>query len=412
MSASAATRLAWSLVALAFVMLGASIVFAALSGFQIPGDWGTGANPAVLALPGAAFPLVGAIVATRHPSNAVGWICLGCGLGIALTGLAREYALYGLEVNPGALPAATTAGWLGQWDYLLFVAPLGIYLVLLLPHGHLPSARWRPIAWIGGVAAVVAGATEGLLAGPLYQFPEVQNPYGIESAKPLIDNVGSLAFLIFVVCMIATATSMVRRLRRARGIERQQLKWFAFAASALAILFFPVVVLNTALDPNTNTEQAPLALLLLDDLATVLFAGLPIATGIAITRYRLYDIDVVINRTLVYGALTATLAGAYLGSVLLLQLILSGVTANSSLAVAGSTLAVAAMFQPARHRIQATVDRRFYRRKYDAARTLERFGTRLRDEVDLTTLGSELRGVVAEAMQPAHVSLWLRERAS
>ena len=224
-------------------------------------------------------------------------------------------------------------------------------------------------------------------------YPE--NPFAVDS--PVVD-VLALGFALLVIMLLAAAASLVVRFRRARGAERQQLKWIASAASIGPL----VSVVGSLYWPAWQAQAATL-------LGSAL---IPIAAGIAILRYRLYDIDVVINRALVYGALSAALAGTYLSSVLLLQLVLSGVTANNGLAIAGSTLAVAALFQPARRRIQATVDRRFYRSRYDAARTLERFGAQLRDEVDLDTLGDELRAVVAETMQPAHVTLWLRSPAA
>ena len=304
--------------------------------------------------------------------------------------LATQYALHAIEISPGALPAGETAAWLENWSYLLLVAPLCIYLVLLFPNGRLPSARWRVVAWAGGASSVVAGVSAAVLPGPLASSPGVENLYGLDGPWELVGGVG---FLGLGTCVLAAAVSMVRRLRRARGEERQQLKWFAFAASGLAIVFFPVLIWPTRLSARA------------EDVVTLLFADPSIPTGIAVLRHRLYDIDLVINRTLVYTGLTVTLATTYLGGVLLLQLVLSGVAADNDLAIAGSTLAVTALFGPARRRIQTIVDRRFYRRKYDTARTLERFGAHLRDEVDLDALGSELRAVVGDTLQPAHVAV-------
>jgi hypothetical protein len=238
-------------------------------------------------------------------------------------------------------------------------------------------------------------AAEGLNPGPVADFPQVMNPYGVDT--PLLEPLEGLAALLLVIGLVGSSVSLVLRFRRATGEQRQQIKWLALAG-AVAAATIPIATAGYDLWGERATNIASMISVL----------GLPVATGVAILRYRLYDIDVVINRTLVYGALTATLLGVYLGTVLVLQLALSGVTEGSGLAVAGSTLAVAALFRPARRRIQGIVDRRFFRRKYDAALTLERFGTRLRDEVDLDTLGSELSGVVAQTMQPASVSLWLR----
>jgi hypothetical protein len=236
---------------------------------------------------------------------------------------------------------------------------------------------------------------EGLHRGRIEDFPQVMNPIGVSS--PLLDLLQGLAVLGLLIGVFGSSASLIARFRRSRGEQRQQMKWLALAGAVAAATLPIAVVLSDVIGVTAANGAIMLSVL-----------GLPVATGVAILRYRLYDIDVVINRTLVYGALTATLAAAYLGSVLLLQLLLRPLTADSNLAIAGSTLAVAALFRPARARIQAAVDRRFYRRKYDAARTLERFGTRLREQVALDNLSGELRTVVVETMQPAHVSLWLR----
>ncbi len=228
----------------------------------------------------------------------------------------------------------------------------------------------------------------------------MSHPIGIPGARAAMGAVDSIAWFLVVVGVTLAATSTVRRLRRARGVERQQVK-FVLVVGAIVALATAATMTSWFVSPDGG-QQARIAVI------GVSFAAFPVAAGVAILRHNLYDIDVVINRTLVYGSLTATLAAAYLGSVLLLQLALDPVTSGSSLAVAVSTLGVAALFRPARGRIQEVVDRRFYRRKYDAARTLERFSSRLREQVDLEALGGELSAVVHETMQPAHVSLWLR----
>ena len=225
--------------------------------------------------------------------------------------------------------------------------------------------------------------------------PQLTNPYGVNS--PLIDALQGLSWLLLLIAIVGSVASLIVRFRRARGEQRQQMKWLAFAGAVAGTCVIVFTVLYDVVGEAVANAAIMLGVL-----------SLPLAAGMAILRYRLYDIDVVINRTLVYGALTATLAAAYLGCVLLLQLLLGGITGDSSLAVAGSTLAVAALFRPARARIQDVVDRRFYRRKYDAQRTLEAFSARLRDQVDLGTLNAELNSVVRDTLQPAHVSLWLR----
>jgi hypothetical protein len=228
----------------------------------------------------------------------------------------------------------------------------------------------------------------------------VSNPLGLRGASDLFDALTGFGWLFMGIGVVLAAVAMVRRLRRSRGLEREQLKWIAFAAGVVGVI--------VALDEISYFANVEGLNSLRDTLLGVGLAAFPLAAGVAILRYRLYDIDVVINRAVVYASLTATLAGAYLGLVLLLQLALDSLTSGSSLAVAVSTLAVAALFRPARARIQAAVDRRFYRRKYDAARTLEDFSARLREQVDLDALGGELRAVVSDTMQPTHVSLWLR----
>jgi hypothetical protein len=285
----------------------------------------------------------------------------------------------------------------GEVSWIPFIVMPTTFLLLLFPDGRLLSRRWRPVAWCGAVGIAGSFVAGGLHPGPIPDFPQVMNPIGVDS--PLVDLLEGLSLLAVVIGVVGSSASLVVRFRRSRGEERQQMKWLALAG-AVAAGTLPLAIVTYDVIGETAANAAIMTSVL----------GLPAATGIAILRYRLYDIDVVINRTLVYGALTATLALAYLGGVLLLELALRPLTESSNLAIAGSTLAVAALFRPARGRIQAAVDRRFYRRKYDATRTLELLGTRLRDEVDLDALGSALRAVVADTMQPAYVSLWLRER--
>jgi hypothetical protein len=405
MSAGRARRLAWSLLSLSAAALVATIVLAAMNGFENAWGWGTEAVVFVICVPGLAFSIVGALIATRQPRNAVGWICLAVGVGIPVTIAASEYARYAIETNPGSLPAGELVASMASWDWIVWVGLLVIYLALLFPDGRLPSRRWRLVAWAGGVGIALVGASAALLPGPIYEFPDVRNPIGLEGAKGLLDAISAVGFALFVVSVPASASSMVVRFRRAGGVEREQIKWFALAAAVLAALFVPVAVASSI---SPSYEETAQGVLIAQDLLTLVFAAPAVATGIAILRYRLYGIDVVINRTLVYAGLTATLALAYIGSVLLLQLALSGVTEGSGLAVAASTLMVAALFRPARTRIQEAVDRRFYRRKYDAQRTIQAFSARLRDEVQLGSLSTELSAVVKETLQPAHVSLWLR----
>jgi hypothetical protein len=387
------SRLAWTLcgVAAVIVLLVWTLrLLIAGASHNVPADLEAGAGDIVWPLVILGFAFVGALVASRRPDNPIGWIFCGGALAFSLSGLGESYAVYTLFANPdGLFGGGETMAWVSVWVWVLGGVPLLTLFPLLFPNGKLLSPRWRFVAGLSLAAIVFLTVGTAFSPGPLEDLSEVENPYGVGgTAGDVFNGFQGLGWLSLIICLIASATSLVLRFRRSTGIERLQLKWVAAASVVLVVSFLMWEVWE---------GMAPLGIL-----------AMVVAAGIAILRYRLYDIDVVINRTLVYGALTATLAATYLGSVLLLQLALSGLTEDSGLAVAGSTLAVAALFRPARSRIQETVDRRFYRRKYDAQRTLEAFSVRLRDEVHLGALSSELSAVVRETLQPAYVSLWLR----
>jgi hypothetical protein len=337
------------------------------------------------------FPTVGLIVATRRPNNPLGWLLLLIGLSLGINDFTHYYADYTLTHRPGALPGGLAVGWVSTWIWAL-IWPLMPLVFLLFPDGRLPSRRWRPLAWTvslcGGLLLLIAP----FRAGSLEYFPTITNPVGIPALRPAVFATVSLGY--FVLLLLATS-SLLARFGRARGDERQQLKWVTFAA----LLFgtYSVVV------PRWLPEALNYAL------SPFVFAAFAAAIAVAILKYRLYDIDRIINRTLVYGLLTATLALVYAGGVFLFGEVLNPAGEESKLAVAASTLAVAALFQPLRRRLQSAVDRRFNRRRYDAARTIEAFAVRLRDEVDLDTLSAELLTVVDQTMQPTDVSLWLRQ---
>jgi hypothetical protein len=366
-------------------------------GRSLRDDLGGGVGGASFVVLSLAYASVGAVVAARVPENPIGWMFCATGLAQGLTTLSYEYARYGLYATAEPLVGASAAAALpGEPTAAL----LGLTL-LFFPDGHLPSRRWRPAAASLLLAVALLAATNVLRPGPLDEpFATVANPLGIPGWRGAMDVVNAGGWLLVLVGTAAAAVSVAVRLRRARGVERQQLKL------VLAVGVFVAAV--TTLDMTSWLVWPHGDLQIRIGLIGLAFAAFPVAAGVAILRYRLYDIDVVINRALVYGALTATLAAAYVSSVLLLQVILQPLTADSGLAIAASTLAVAALFRPARARIQALVDRRFYRRRYDTQRTLEAFAARARDEIGLEALSSELRGVVAETMEPAHLSLWLR----
>jgi hypothetical protein len=344
------------------------------------------------------FAAVGALIAARRPRHPIGWLLCAGGVLNGLSFLALGYARLGLIGDPGSVPAPEA---LAVVHNLANDAQWGLFVVMLLlfPNGRLPSRRWRPLLWLMIALMVAELLDSALQPGALEGFALVENPLGVAGAGFL----GQVDFdLIGMFGLFAVLASLLVRHRSGTAEERQQLKAFLFALGVVMAMIL-VADLVDALIPLSR-----LAIDLIGFVIVAMFGGVAVALGVAILRYRLYDIDLVINRALVYGVLTTTLAAAYLGSVLLLQLALSPLTERSDLAIAGSTLAVAALFGPARRRIQAVVDRRFYRRRYDAARTLESFGAQLRDEVDLDALGGELRAVASRTMQPASISLWLR----
>jgi hypothetical protein len=396
-----AGRLAWTGWALAIALAFGAFAFVVLNR-STPGTTGSTIGNAMFVVALLTFPTVGALVASRRPENPIGWIFVSLGVMLGITAFAGEYGVYALLTKPGSLPVGEAMAWLGSW---LFIAPLilsGTLLFLLFPNGRLLSRRWSPVLWLalGGITLAILG--EMFSPHTLEGFESVENPYAIRGgrAESVIEWISNVAFFLMFGAIFASVASLVLRFRRARGLERQQLKWIASAAGLLGIAFASGPLLFWWLGDVGDAGWEPFVLFAI--------AGIPVAAGIAILRYRLYEIDRIVNRAVVYGALSALLAGLYFGIVLALQQIFSGFAGGSDLAIAVSTLAVAALFRPVRSRIQALVDRRFYRAKYDAQRTLDAFSARLRGEIDLDALALELTDVVQETMQPAHVTLWLR----
>jgi hypothetical protein len=388
------TWVAWSMLAVYIVSMVVATILAVANGtFQQDA-----ANQVLLFLGFTAFMVVGALVVARRPGNAIGWIFSAIAL-LAFTGqLASEYAVYVYVTRPGSLPGAVLAAWYASWSWFVVLPLALVFTPLLFPTGRLLSPRWRPVAWLAAATTATVTVQGALRADlDLGGDQEIVNPIGIAAVdNPEVSRVRD-GLLILLVLLIAVAfVSLVLRFRRSRGEERQQLKWFTYAGALL-----PLSLLGDYL-------PAPA-----DDIFGVVtgfvIVFLPVAAGIAILRYRLYDIDRLISRTLVYGLLTAVLGLVYAGAVLMLGQLFGGVTQDPpSWAVAGATLAVAALFQPARRRIQQVVDRRFNRRRHDVAKTIEAFSTRLRDEIDLDTLAGELLAVVDQTMEPTSASLWLR----
>jgi hypothetical protein len=402
MSTRATSWLAWSLAGLSVAMFLASAVLYVLVPSSQEGPSTSGAlSELLIFVTFLAFPIVGALIASRHPKNPVGWICLAIGLFWMLIFLGDSI--------PGSGPYPVTIAALTQATWVPPVGLLGIYLILLFPDGKLPSRRWRPLAWISGVVMVLASLGITFAPGPLEGHPGVRNPFGLEGAPSWVATAGIVILLMLPLCMLASALSLVMRYRRSKGEEREQIKWIAFAASVVVIVYLIAMVGSLFFPLGWGGAGTPLWLGLLQQAALASFTAVPIAVGFAVLKYRLYDIDIVINRTLVYGTLTITLVALYFGGIVVLQRLFVLLTGQqSTLAVVASTLAIAALFVPLRRRVQGFVDRRFYRRKYDARKTLEAFSAKLREETDLEALNSELVGVVRETMQPAHVSVWLR----
>jgi len=400
MSRRAAAWLAWSLVALSVALLLGGIALALVTRSTAPdlplGETDDGSVVADLVTL-LTFSVVGAIIASRHPRNAIGWLFCGVGVTIGLNSFVGDYADFWLASGFGTRSLGETAAWLSSWLWSLFVYFPTSFLLLLFPDGRLPSPRWWPVAW--GVALGTAGGMVGnaLAAGPLVDFPQIANPYGVDS--PIVGVLGVAGSIVAAGSMVASAVSLIVRLRRAGREQRQQIKWLAYGG---------VVVVGTIFVGGlVLLWSVPVSIVIM----SVALLGLPVFTGIAILRYRLYDIDIIINRTLVYGSLSVMLALVYFGGVTATQVLLqtlSGQHRLPQLAVVISTLAIAALFDPLRHRIQSFIDRRFYRGKYDARKTLEEFSAKLRDETDLDGLNTDLVTVVRETMQPEHVSLWLR----
>jgi hypothetical protein len=347
------------------------------------------------------FPTVGALIASRHPRNPIGWMFCGTGVALGAAFNALLYADYALFVRSGELPGAEVAAWLSMWlpPVALFVTP--VFLFLLFPTGRPPSVRWRIVVAIGVLVVGLGLVGLWFKPGPMEPFTSVENPFGVRGSigKVVTFAESAFAWAALPAFLVGVAAILVR-MRRSTGEERVQLKWFSYAVSVAGLSFFISFIFS-----ETGAQG-------LADVGFVVGAlglvGMPVSAGIAILKYRLYDIDVIINRTLVYGVLTATLALVYVGLVAGI----GTVAGESNLVVAGSTLAVAALFRPARARIQDFIDRRFNRQKYDAAMTIEAFSSRLRDEIDLDTLSAELLAVARSTMQPARASLWLRSTAA
>ncbi len=397
MSTRSSSRLARSLWAISLILTALSLLLLALNlshpDVHVYDYWLENTLSAVL------FSTVGAIVASRRAENPVGWLFCLLGLAFSIGHSSAQYAIYTLLAQPDLLPAGQALAWISSW-ILPPIIGLQVFSFLLFPTGRLPSRRWMWLAWLTVASVVVGTISSAFTFGANAGLGPIQNPLGIEGFSNVYDVVLTLLILLIVA---GTFSSFVR-LRRAGEVERQQIKWFAYAAAATVGGVILAYTIPNSLDTPPWFERAGYAILI----ATT--PAIPVSIGIAILRYRLYDIDRIINRTLVYGSLTAMLALVYFGGVTATQALLGTLTGQQQLpqlAVVVSTLVIAALFNPLRHRTQEFIDRRFYRRKYDAAKTLEQFSAKLRDETDLSALSDDTLEVVRDTMQPAHVSLWL-----
>jgi hypothetical protein len=430
MSRRTAAWLAWSLwaVCVALIALALLLDFLTDDMYFLLGER---PSPSLAVLTGVlslAYPTVGALIASRLPTNPIGWIFCGVGLLYTAQRFSTAYADYALLENL-AFPGGEYVAWFSALVRVSGLVLAVVFVMLLFPDGRLLSRRWQIVAWMAVLGAVLTALYDAFYPEDLSTHSYVVNPFGV------VGNIGGFTSTEFIIgsalvgevllltSSLAALFSLVLRLHRARGDERQQLKWFLFAAVpaglcfAFVLLSFIVVDFTDLFLFSTLLNELRHLVLwryIYEDIGSVgVFALLvvPVFTYIAILRYRLYDIDVVINRTLVYATLTATLAAVYFGGVTIIQALFRALTAQEQqpqIAIVVSTLVIAALFNPLRRRIQSFIDRGFYRRKYDAAKTLEVFSAKLRDETDLDALSDDLVGVVRETMQPAHVSLWLR----
>ncbi len=351
---------------------------------------------------------IGALLATHRPTNPISWLFLAAAIAMGIHETAFSYVRYITEVSPGGLPEITLLFWFGGWAYVPMFLLLPTFGLLLFPTGRLPSRRWRPFAWVVAIWLSLVIVAEMFRPGPLEPVKPLSsfnNPLGIQSLDAVFNVMlhGLVLTPIFFVAVAGSVISIFTRMRQASDSERRQIKWIAYAAIVLLVGIGITLIL--AVSPGFRSKTA-------DDFGYfIVILGvavlIPVAIGIAILRHNLYDIDRLINRTLVYGSLTITLLLSFAGSVIFFQFLLSPLTSGNDLAVAGSTLLVAALFRPVRNRLQRFIDRRFYRRKYDARQTLQTFSVTARDAVQLDELTGDLTAVVARTVQPAHISIWL-----
>ncbi len=406
-------RLAWTVFALICVFYVAGLIVSLPAGDRSSDtDWGMNGAVAGLAfvLSTFLFAVVGVLVAARNPGNPVGWILLAIGATWGLDLVCSSYATYGLELHRGSHDLAVVTASIDSMLWVPGIGLTGVFLLLLFPDGHLLTPRWRWLAWSSAAGLTVASL--GILCDPGLMsdssFPNTVNPLGIDALGTVTQVLRSVVIMA-PIAILGAALSLILRFRRSRGTERLQMKWLAAAAAAVAGLFAVAMVFAAILPSGADTPEW---LQLLQTVALISFGLIPVSIGFAVFQYRLYDIDLIIRRTLTYSCLAGILIGIYLAGVVGLSSVLRAATGESgALAVTLSTLLVVLVSRPIQSRVKATIDHRFSRLAYDPARTLDEFSDQVRRKVDLDVLGAELVGTVSATVRPAHVTLWLRQPA-
>ncbi len=410
MTPRTARFLAWTVFAVAIALFAVDLVFGFMGrhGGNANASWNTNfVVGLMLGLTLLSFPVVGLILAIKVRESPIGWLLLAISVCWGI-GFGTTYSDYGLLSEPGSVPAAAEVAAVTSAFWIPSIGLMGTFLFLLFPTGHLLTPRWRWVAWASGVAITVITAAAIFSPGDMGNvgYGGHRNPLGIEPLAPVLRLV-QVALILLPILILVSAVSVILRYRRSVGIERQQIKWLASAAGAVALAWGTVMILGVVMTLFSDTTPAWLSAL--QDVSLLSFMLVPVAIGFGVLRYRLYDIDVIVRRTLTFAVLIALLAGLYLGGIVLLGAATRQVTGQSSaLAVTISTLVVALAFQPLRSRVQRAVEHRFYRRTYDAELTARGFSSHLREQIDLDTLSEALITTVQETVQPRSVSIWLR----
>ena len=392
-----AITLGLSLIAVVLIMAGRSA--------DVGHIWGFRGFAVLFAL---TFGTVGALINTRVPGNRIGYLFALIGVLSAVQDVIAAYVVYGVLVSPGSLPGATSLAWVVSWNWVPLAGIGTTFLLLLFPTGHLLSPRWRPAAWLAVAGIVITALALAFLPGPITNAPYLDNPLGLAGDREAMYRLTALGFLVLATAIALAAASMVVRFRRAVGVERAQLKWFASAGVFAGIVFIgPGTLFNVGTGgvPGTTGSKAS------EILTIIALASIPIAAGVAILRYRLYDIDRIVSRTIAYAVVTGILIAVFTVVVIGLQALLDPVTSGQTIAVAGSTLVVLAIFQPVLRRVRSAVDRRFYRARYDAERTAASFSERLRHQVDLGAVTADLASTAHVALAPQALGVWLRRES-